>query len=58
MEIVLGLTDDLRRAAHYREGRRVSDEEVLRLLRRDVAEVVDQWTRLGRWIGRLDARGL
>ena len=58
MDAVVGLTDDLRRAAHYREGRRVSDEEVLRLLRRDIAEVVAQWTRLGRWLGRLDAGGL
>jgi len=53
MEVVVGLTDDLRRAAEYREGRVLCDEEVARLLRHDIAGVIARWERLGRWIGRL-----
>ena len=53
MEVVVGLTDALRRAAEYHEGRVLCDEEVLRLLRQDMAGVIARWEGLGRWIIQL-----
>lgn len=45
---------DLRRAAEYRAGRPLCDDEVRRLLDAEWAGLVKRWIALGRWIQQLE----
>jgi len=51
---LLVVAPDLRRAAEYRAGRRLCDDEVRRLLDAEWDALVKRWVALGRWIARLD----
>lgn len=45
---------DLRRAAEYRAGRALCDDEVRRLLDAEWDGLVKRWIALGRWIQQLE----
>ena len=48
------VTPELRRAAEYREGRKLSDREILNLLQQELHALVSRWSELGRWLDHLD----
>lgn len=49
------LTPDLRRGVIYRVGRPLSDKDILRVLNEDVHAILDQHTRVGAWVARIEA---
>jgi len=49
------LTPDLRRGVIYRVGRPLSDKDILRVLNEDVHAMLDQHTRVGAWVARIEA---
>jgi hypothetical protein len=54
-EVRTYVTADIVRAAEYLANRKLSHEEVVRTLERDLRGVVDNYAELGRWLARLDA---
>jgi hypothetical protein len=50
-----GVSSDLRRAAAYRVGHPVTDQEAQHLIDWAIEDLLAQWMALGRWIARIDA---
>jgi hypothetical protein len=53
----LEVTPELRRAAEYHEGRKLTDHEVGDVLQREIVALLAHWTAVGRWMNHLDMWG-
>jgi hypothetical protein len=48
------ITPELRKAAEYYKGKKLTEGEVIDVLQKELDGIVERWTSLGKWIIQLD----
>jgi len=57
VEVSFPSSPALHRAAEYRAGRKLTDQDAVAIIRAEIEALVAQWAALGRWVIRFDTWG-